>query len=93
MGVAVSVNKNEANTIVSGQILGYDEKNTPDDLTDDTKGDVTIAADLAQNTKGRFIGLMAAQSLAGSVAGSGGKACIAGAVSVLVSNADRKSVV
>jgi hypothetical protein len=43
-GVAISVNRNEANVSVSGTIDGYS----------DQKGDVTIAADLTQNTTGAY---------------------------------------
>ena len=76
MGVAVSVNKNTATVNVDGNVIG------------DTGTDVSISSRLTQNMDGNFAGKLAAQSLAGSVAGEGGSASIAGAVSVLVSQAE-----
>ena len=78
-GVAVSVNRNEANVLVgdSTELASED-------------GDVNVQADLTQNTTGKYNGLLAAQAIAGSVAGSGGTS-IGGAISVLVSSAETKA--
>ncbi len=73
MGVAISVNSNKAGVAVSGDLVSND------------KEDVAVTSKLTQNMDGDFQGKLAAQSLAGSVAGKGGGASIAGAVSVVVS--------
>ena len=83
-GVAVSVNNNTALTDVSGIIRAGSEENP---------GDASFTADLTQNMDDDFRGKLAAQSLAGAVSGANGKVSIAGAVSVLVSNAETKVTV
>ncbi|MBQ1382383.1 MAG: hypothetical protein IIY73_00585, partial [Solobacterium sp.] len=54
--------------------------------------EVKIASELSQNMDGEYKGLLGVQSLAGSVSGSA-KTAIAGAVSVLTSRAQTKTIV
>ncbi|MGN0184806.1 MAG: beta strand repeat-containing protein, partial [Aristaeellaceae bacterium] len=69
MGVAVSVNHNEADVKLAGNLNG-------------TEG-VAANAILRQNLDDRFAGLLAAQSLAGAVGSKGKGVGLAGAVSVV----------
>lgn len=74
-GVAVSVNNNRTNAILGGKL-------------DANGGRLTINAVSTANMDGKYPGLMAAQALAGSVGGSGGKVGLAGAVAVTVAQAE-----
>ena len=74
-GIAVSVNRNEANVLVEGDLVGAQGK---DDAVD-------ITSTLTQNMDGDFAGKLAAQSLAGSVSGEDSEISLAGALSVVVS--------
>jgi len=82
IGVAVSVNDNEANALVSGDLTAKGNEATPKD-----DGRVRITSTLTQNMDGKYLGLLGAQGIAGSVAGSGGKVGFAGAVAILVAKA------
>jgi len=73
VGVAVTVNNNKSNVNAKGDIAA--------------EGDVTLSSELTQNMDGDFRGRLAAQSLAGSVAGKDSSVSLGGAVSVVVANA------
>ncbi|MBQ8094422.1 MAG: hypothetical protein IJ242_12745 [Clostridia bacterium] len=73
VGVAVTVNNNKSNANAKGDIAA--------------EGDVTLSSELTQNMDGDFRGRLAAQSLAGSVAGKDSSVSLGGAVSVVVANA------
>ena len=74
LGVAVSVNSNQAKVDAAGDIAAG--------------GDVTLASTLTQNMDGDFPGKLAAQSLAGSVAGKDSAISLGGAVSVVASSGE-----
>ena len=78
--VGVSVNKNEANATVNGDLTA-------------SGGDVTVSADLKQNLTDLYRGKLAVQSIAGAVSGKGSDISVAGAVSILVSSAESQAVV
>ena len=86
--VGVSVNRNEANVNIAKD---DNETNASNPEIISENGDVNVAANLTQNTTGKYNGLLATQSIAGSVSGDGG-ASVAGAVSVLVSSAATKGL-
>ena len=75
-GVAVSINDNKATVKASG------------DLISKNRGDIDITSKLTQNLDGDFAGKLAAQAISGSVAGEESTVSIAGAVSVVVSDAE-----
>lgn len=77
-GVAVSVNANKANVKASG------------DLTSTNNKDISLTSAMTQNMDGEFRGKLAAQALAGSVAGKDSAISMGGAVSVVVANAESK---
>lgn len=85
--VAISVDGNEAITLVSGDITA---KKTEKSGT--TLGDVQFESDLTQNMDGAYKGLLAAQALAGAVSGAG-KVSIAGSLAIVVDNAKSKVIV
>ena len=85
--VAISVDGNEAITLVSGDITA---KKTEKSGT--TLGDVQFESDLTQNMDGAYKGLLAAQALAGAVSGAG-KVSIAGSLTIVVDNAKSKVIV
>ena len=87
--VGVSVNRNEANVNIAKD---DNETNASNPEIISENGDVNVAANLTQNTTGKYNGLLATQSIAGSVSGDGG-ASVAGAVSVLVSSAATKAMI
>ena len=76
LGVAVSVNENKARVSANG------------DLVSTKAGDVTLQSTLTQNMDGDFLGKLAAQAVAGSVAGKNSAISLGGAVSVVVSDAE-----
>ena len=76
LGVAVSVNENKAKVSANG------------DLVSKEAGDVTLTSTLTQNMDRDFLGKLAAQSIAGSVAGKNSTVSLGGAVSVVVSDAE-----
>ena len=76
LGVAVSVNANQATVDVAG------------DQVSENNSAVTLASTLTQNMDGDFRGKLAAQSLSGSVAGAESTISLAGAVSVVVAQAE-----
>ena len=76
LGVAVSVNENKAKVSANGDLVSTDA------------GDVTLKSTLTQNMDGDFLGKLAAQSIAGSVAGKDSNISLGGAVSVVVSDAE-----
>ncbi|MBR3018101.1 MAG: hypothetical protein IKH57_13675 [Clostridia bacterium] len=75
-GVAVSVNRNRANTRVNGDLVSNGQEN------------ITVTSHFTQNLDGDFAGKLAAQALSSSVASKDSSVSIAGAVSVLVSHAE-----
>ena len=77
-GVAVSVNANKANVKASGDLASTNNK------------DISLTSTLTQNMDGEFRGKLAAQALAGSVAGKNSSISMGGAVSVVVANAESK---
>ena len=82
VGVAVSVNGNEANATVDGEVTA-----TGDAATAQDDGDVRVSSTITQNMDGKYRGLLGAQALSGSIGGSGGKVGFAGAVSILIGHA------
>jgi len=78
--VAVTVNNNEANALLAGTIIARGDGTNSDTYN----GAIDVTATQTQNLEKPYKGLLAAQALAGSVAGSGGKIGLAGAVAVLV---------
>ena len=76
LGVAVSVNENKVKVSANGDLVSTDA------------GDVTLQSILTQNMDGDFLGKLAAQSIAGSVAGKNSTVSLGGAVSVVVSDAE-----
>ena len=75
--VGVSVNNNKATVKMSGSIAAA--------------GDVELASNLTQNIDEPYVGLLAVQSIGGSVSGKGSEASIAGAAGILVSHATATS--
>ncbi len=76
-GVAVSVNQNKALVDVDGDVVATD-------------GNVELTSKLTQNMDGEYPNKLAAQSLAGSVAGNKSDVSIAAAISTVVSQAESK---
>ncbi len=76
-GVAVSVNQNKALVDVDGDVVAGE-------------GDVELTSKLTQNMDGEYPNKLAAQSLAGSVAGKKSDVSIAAAISTVVSQAESK---
>jgi hypothetical protein len=72
------VDRNESTVDIYGDLIAVDETGE--------RGDLTVKAVTTQNMDGEYRGLLAAQSLAGAVSGTG-KVSIAGSVSVVVDNA------
>ena len=83
LGIAISVNRNEAQATVTGTLISVGT----DTGLPYNNGDITVTAELTQNMDGDYAGLLAAQSLAGAVTGSGGNMSIAGALSIAVTRA------
>ncbi|MBR2571410.1 MAG: hypothetical protein IKE30_04710 [Clostridia bacterium] len=75
-GVAVSVNSNTANVTANGNLTSKENK------------DINLTSDLTQNMDGDFRGKLAAQALAGSVAGKDSSISMGGAVSFVYSEAE-----
>ena len=83
-GIAVSVNGNIADAQVGGNLIatGSESRNN---------GKVKVYSNLTQNMDGKFRGLLAAQSLAGAIGGQSGIVGFAGAVSIVVAQAQAKA--
>ncbi len=75
---AVSASRNKALVTVNGDLLADQSGNG---------GDLTLGAELTQNQDGQYRGLLASQALAGSVAGADSAVSIAGAISLVLSEA------
>ena len=73
-GVAVSVNDNKAKVKATGDLVAG--------------GNLTLKSKLTQNLDGEFAGKLAAQSLAGSVAGNNSQISLGGAISWVWSDAE-----
>ena len=82
VGVAVSINGNQANATVDGEVTA-----TGDAATAENDGDVRVTSTVTQNMDGKYRGLLGAQALSGSISGSGGKVGFAGAVAILIGHA------
>ena len=80
IGVAVTVNENKTEATAGGTVTarGADNHNS---------GTLNVTSTLTQNMDGAYKGLLAAQALAGSIAGTGGKVGFAGAVAIAVDRA------
>lgn len=73
-GVAISVNNSGADTELNGNVTGE-------------TGNVTVSSEISQNLTKSYAGRLAVQALSGAVSGKDSSASIAGAVTVLVSEA------
>ncbi|NLF26650.1 MAG: hypothetical protein GX592_02030, partial [Clostridiales bacterium] len=78
LGVAVSINKNRAEAKVSGTLTASGNGTN--------NGNIRVRSVTTGNMDGAYRGLLGAQAIACSVAGTGGKIGLAGAVAVIVAN-------
>lgn len=76
-GIAVSVNNNKTDSSIAGTLR--------------SPGGVSVEANSTQNMDGKYPGLLAAQAIAGSVGGTNAKVGLAGAIAVVVAQAQTRA--